>query len=149
MGDIIYGRPSATYLVTFFVSDFLRVPLYSAAHTVCLGEKYFKMKTFLDLYEHLFVYVYTLTMHLSFISRIVEQFIIFKLCPPSWFPSFYLFTLYPLSPPWLKQWSEWGHAITVTRLPTPSFVFRASFSLFIKIQIHICRYRKRYKYKHK
>ena len=80
MGDFIYGRPSATYLVTFFVSDFLRVPLYSAAHTVCLGEKYFKMKTFLDLYKHLFVYVYTLTMHLSFISRIVEQFIIFIFC---------------------------------------------------------------------
>ena len=80
MGDDIYGRPSATYLVTFFVSDFLRVPLYSAAHTVCLGEKYFKMKTFLDLYKHLFVYVYTLTMHLSFISKIVEQFIIFIFC---------------------------------------------------------------------
>ena len=80
MGDVIYGRPSATYLVTFFVSDFLRVPLYSAAHTVCLGEKYFKMKTFLDLYKHLFVYVYTLTMHLSFISKIVEQFIIFIFC---------------------------------------------------------------------
>ena len=80
MGDVIYGRPSATYLVTFFVSDFLRVPLYSAAHTVCLGEKYFKMKTFLDLYKHLFVYLYTLTMHLSFFSRIVEQFIIFIFC---------------------------------------------------------------------
>ena len=80
MGDFIYGRPSATYLVTFFVSDFLRVPLYSAAHTVCLGEKYFKMKTFLDLYKHLFVYVYTLTMHLSFISRIVERFIVFIFC---------------------------------------------------------------------
>ena len=80
MGDVIYGRPSTTYLVTFFVSDFLRVPLYSAAHTVCLGEKYFKMKTFLDLYKHLFVYVYTLTMHLSFISKIVEQFIIFIFC---------------------------------------------------------------------
>ena len=80
MGDVIHGRPSATYLVTFFVSDFLRVPLYSAAHTVCLGEKYFKMKTFLDLYKHLFVYVYTLTMHLSFISKIVEQFIIFIFC---------------------------------------------------------------------
>ena len=80
MGDVIYGRPSATYLVTFFVSDFLRVPLYSAAHTVCLGGKYFKMKTFLDLYKHLFVYVYTLTMHLSFISKIVEQFIIFIFC---------------------------------------------------------------------
>ena len=80
MGDVIYGRPSATYLVTFFVSDFLRVPLYSAAHTVCLGEKYFKMKTFLDLYKHLFVYVYTLTMHLSFISKIVQQFIIFIFC---------------------------------------------------------------------
>ena len=80
MGDVIFGRPSATYLVTFFVSDFLRVPLYSAAHTVCLGEKYFKMKTFLDLYKHLFVYVYTLTMHLSFISRIVEQFITFIFC---------------------------------------------------------------------
>ena len=55
-------------------------------------------------------------------TREIEQCIISELCPPSWFPSFYLFTLYPLSPPWLKQWSEWGHAITVTRLPTPSFV---------------------------
>ena len=49
--------------------------------TYCLFRgKYFKMKTFLDLYKHLFVYVYTLTMHLSFISRIVEQFIIFIFC---------------------------------------------------------------------